>query len=99
MDVPCGPVAKIQAPDAGSLSSISGQETRSHMPQIRACKLQLKIPHVVTKDLTCHNKDRKSQVESVLLLLETVLALTYYQHSIKNTKKNPILSVKRTSDS
>ena len=34
-----------------------------------------------------------------VLLLETVLSLTYYQHSIKNTKTNPILSVKRTSDS
>lgn len=54
---------------------------------------------VVDSDLKDDLKDRKSQVESVLLLLETVLALTYYQHSIKNTKRNPILSVKRTSDS
>ena len=34
-----------------------------------------------------------------VLSLETVLFLTYYQHSIKNTKMNPILSVKTTSDS
>ena len=35
-------------PNAGGLGSISGQGTRSHM-------LQLKIPHIVAKDPTCHN--------------------------------------------
>ncbi|TEA39003.1 hypothetical protein DBR06_SOUSAS1710095, partial [Sousa chinensis] len=35
----------LHAPNAGGPGSISGQGTRSHMPQLRVCMLQLKIPH------------------------------------------------------
>ena len=44
-DFPGGP----GAPNAGGLSSISGQGTRSHMLELRARMMQLKI------DLTCCN--------------------------------------------
>ena len=33
------------APNAGGACSIPGQGTRFHMPQLRVCLLQLKIPH------------------------------------------------------
>ena len=37
------------APSAGVLSLIAGQGTRSHMPRVRICMLQLQIPRVATK--------------------------------------------------
>ncbi|TEA37350.1 hypothetical protein DBR06_SOUSAS1910041, partial [Sousa chinensis] len=40
---------RLCAPNAGGLGSIPGQGTRSHMPQLRACTSQLKIPHTATK--------------------------------------------------
>ena len=42
---------RFHTPNAGGLGSIPGQATRSHMPQLRVCMLQLrsKIPHVTTK--------------------------------------------------
>ena len=43
-----GPWLRLHAPNAGGWGSISGQETRSHMPQLRVCMLQLKDP-------ACHN--------------------------------------------
>ena len=45
------------APNAGSACSIPGQGARPHMPQLRVCLLQLKIPHatVKTEDPECHN--------------------------------------------
>ena len=42
-DFPCCPVLRLHAPNAGNLGSIPGQGTRSHLPQIRVCMLQLKI--------------------------------------------------------
>ena len=33
---------RLQAPSAGGLGLIPGQGTRSHMPQLRVCMLQLK---------------------------------------------------------
>ena len=54
-------------PIAGGPGSISGQGTRSHMPQLRDYMPQLKVPHAVTKkilhaamkieDPVCQNKD------------------------------------------
>ena len=40
---------RLHTPNAGGLSSIPGQEIRSHMPQLRFRTPQLKIPHVTTK--------------------------------------------------
>ncbi|TEA34858.1 hypothetical protein DBR06_SOUSAS4310039, partial [Sousa chinensis] len=39
---------RLCTPNAGGPGSIPGQRTRSHMPQLRVCMLQLKDP-------TCHN--------------------------------------------
>ena len=54
-------------PIARGPGSISGQGTRSHMPQLRDYMPQLKVPHAVTKkilhaavkieDPVCQNKD------------------------------------------
>ncbi|TEA33613.1 hypothetical protein DBR06_SOUSAS3910181, partial [Sousa chinensis] len=41
---------RLHAPKAGGLGSIPGQGTRSHMPQLRVCMLQLKILHAATED-------------------------------------------------
>ena len=41
---PRGPVAKTLASSARGPGSIPGQGTRSHMPQLTVCMLQLKIP-------------------------------------------------------
>ena len=49
LDVPCGSVVKIHAPNAGGLGSISGQGTRSHMLQTGVHRPQLKILHAATK--------------------------------------------------
>ena len=49
VDFPRGPVAKTLASSAQGPGSIPGQGTRSHMPQLRAHILQLKISSVATK--------------------------------------------------
>ena len=41
---------RLHTPNAGGLGSL-GQGTRSHMPQLRVCMLQLKIPHATTKNI------------------------------------------------
>ena len=43
-------------PNAGGGGSISSQGTRSPMPQLRVCMLQLNIPHAATKTWTSLNK-------------------------------------------
>ena len=48
------------APSAGSPGSIPGQETRSHMPQLRIHTWQRKIPHAATKA-------RRSQINKFFL--------------------------------
>ena len=58
---------RCNIPNAGHPGSISGQGTRSHMPQLRDYMPQLKVPHAVTKkilhaameieDPACQNKD------------------------------------------
>ena len=40
---------RLHIPSARNLSSIPGWGTRSHMPQLRVCIAQLKIPHAATK--------------------------------------------------
>ncbi|TEA36264.1 hypothetical protein DBR06_SOUSAS18910032, partial [Sousa chinensis] len=42
---------RLCAPNAGGPGSIPGQGTISHMPQLRVCMPQLKIPHDTTKTL------------------------------------------------
>ena len=42
--LPSGLVAKTSAPSAGDPGSVSGQETRSHRPQLTVHVLPLKIP-------------------------------------------------------
>ena len=47
---------RFHTPNAGGLGSISGQGI--HMPQLRVCMAQLKIPHAAVKnieDSACHN--------------------------------------------
>ena len=39
----------LHAPHAGALGPIPGQETRSHMLQLRVCMTLLKILHAITK--------------------------------------------------
>ena len=48
---------RLCAPDAGGPGLISGQGTRSHMPQLRVRRPQLKIPPATTKikDPKCCN--------------------------------------------
>ena len=48
---------RLHAPNVGDPDSTLGQGTRSHMLQLRALMLQLKILHVTTKieDSTCNN--------------------------------------------
>ena len=41
---------RLCTPNAGALGSILGQGTRSHVPQLRFCMPQLKIPRVATKN-------------------------------------------------
>ena len=41
----------LQALNAGHLGLIPGQGTRSHIPQLRVCMLQLKILYAITKNL------------------------------------------------
>ena len=40
---------RFHAPNAGGPGLIPGQGTRPHIPQLRACMPQLKIPHAATK--------------------------------------------------
>ncbi|TEA28876.1 hypothetical protein DBR06_SOUSAS4010093, partial [Sousa chinensis] len=40
---------RLCTPYVGGPGSIPGQGTRSHMPQLRVCMLQLKILHAATK--------------------------------------------------
>ena len=52
---------RLRAPNARGLGLIPDQGIRSLMPQLRACVLQLKIPHAATKkkkkkDPTCCNE-------------------------------------------
>ena len=47
---------RLCPPNAGGLGLIPGQETRSHMPQLRVCMPQLHILHATTKT-------RYSQIE------------------------------------
>ena len=48
---------RLCAPNAGALGSITGQETRSRVPQLRVLTLPLKILHasVKSEDPTCYN--------------------------------------------
>ena len=57
---------RLQAPNAGGLYSITGQETRSYMPQLRVHMSKLKIPYAITK--TWHrqiNQFFKSEIQCV----------------------------------
>ena len=45
---------KLHTPNARGPGSNHGQGTRSHMPQLRACKLQLKIPRAATRTQCSH---------------------------------------------
>ena len=47
--LPGGPVVDSALPNAGGLGSAPGQGTRSHMPQLRVYKPQLKIPCATTE--------------------------------------------------
>ena len=62
-DFPGGLVAKT-APSAGGAGSITGQETRSCMPQPRVPVLKLKITHATTKirrsQINNNNNNKKS---------------------------------------
>ena len=58
---------RLRAPNAGDPGSIPGQGTRSHMPQLRACVLQLRVRMPQLKDPACRNEDpmccnRRSQI-------------------------------------
>ena len=40
---------RLHTPNVGGLGSIPGKGTRSHMLQIRVCRLQLKVLHAATE--------------------------------------------------
>ena len=54
--IPGGSVAKSLHSQSGGLSVIPGQGTRSHMPELRVCMLQLKILHAKMKNKAKQNK-------------------------------------------
>ena len=62
---------RLCAPNAGGLGLIPGQGTRSYMPQLRVCMLQLKILHAAAKIPCAATKTRCRQINikktSVLL--------------------------------
>ena len=60
MDFPGGPVAKTLCSQLGDPGSIPGQGTRSHMPQLRVCLLQLK-PHMLQLRPGTTKKKKKSK--------------------------------------
>ena len=49
---------RLCAPNAGGLSSIPGQETRSHISQT-SLNAPTNSLHAAAKDLACCNKDKK----------------------------------------
>ena len=57
MQFPGGPEAKTPSSQWGGLGSISGQGTRSHMPQLRLHMLHLKIQHAAETE-----KKRKKEI-------------------------------------
>ena len=50
---------RLHAPNAGGLSSIPGQGTRSHMQATKSSHATAKILHAAVKiqDSVCHNQD------------------------------------------
>ena len=56
MQFPGGPEAKTLSSQWGGLGSISGQGTRSHVPQLRVHMLHLKIQHAAETE---KKKERK----------------------------------------
>ena len=57
---------RLCAPNAGGLSSIPDQGTRSRVPQLRACMPQLKIPLTIMEILHSATKTRHSQINKYL---------------------------------
>ena len=58
---------RLRTPNAEDPGSILGQETQSHMPQLRVCILQLKILNAATKtqcsQINIKKKKKKKSVE------------------------------------
>ena len=52
---------RLHAPNAGGRGLIPSQGTGSHMPQLRVCMLQLKIPQAASKALVQINKCKKKK--------------------------------------
>ena len=67
---------RLHIPSARNLSSIPGWGTRSHMPQLRVCIAQLKIPHAATKA-------QHRQINKYLKKIEAI------QNEIETEKNNP----------
>ena len=55
-------VAKSQDPNAGVLSSIPGQGTRSHMPHLSVSMQQVKILHSATKTWHCQINEWNKEI-------------------------------------
>ena len=70
-DFPGGSVAKTPASNAGGLSSIPGQGTRSHMMQVRVRILQLKMPSAETKRSHISPATTRSEFPHVITRLGT----------------------------
>ena len=67
---------RLRIPNAGVLGSIPGQETRSHMSQLRVCVLQQKIP--------CDTMEtQRSQTSHFFKAVTNVKGVILYQN--KNT--------------
>ena len=67
---------RLHAPSAGGCGSIPGQGTRFHMPQLRVCILQLKIPSAATETWCSQiNLEEEEEKKSVLLRLHSQIPL------------------------
>ena len=74
---------RLRAPNAGGLGSIPGQGARSHVPQLRVCMRQLKIPPAATK-----NKNL-----SFVILAYEIKLQAYFRDIVCSLQCNEVVTV------
>ena len=72
----------VQWTNAGVPGSIPGQGTRSHVPQVRVCMQQLKIPHATSKTQLCQNNsnNKKKNMNELFKLSEMFTFSFFYSY-------------------
>ena len=68
---------KLRNPNAGGLGSTSGQESRSHVLQLRVSMLQLKILHAATKIPRAATKTWCSQINKYIFFNLFIFIFVY----------------------